>query len=172
MTPAPHDAASLRAAQAPFKELYREDPAQAIVPVSASASFAEPGITVTVPTWSEPVRAGLHHKAGGDPADACSGDMLLEALLGCVGVTLRSVLTAMSIDVRAATLTATGQFDMRGTLGVSRDVPVGVTDIEVVAELETDADDETLAKVGKLVDRYCVVSRSLAEPARIIVRRA
>src|SRR4029079_12865273 len=127
--------------QAPLKQRYRDDPASARAPMTAHAAFTDPGITCTVETWSGPVRAGLHPFTGGDGTDACSGDMLLQALLACAGVTMRSVATAMGIDIAGARLHATAMFDARGTLGMSRDVPIGVQEISIVAELETDADD-------------------------------
>jgi uncharacterized OsmC-like protein len=161
----------LRELQAPLKQRYRDDPATARTPLHASATFADDGITATVRTWSGAVRAGLHEATGGDGADACSGDMLLEAVLACAGVTLRSVATAMGIEIRGASLTAQGWFDARGTLGVSREAPVGVQDITVVAELDTDADDEQLAKLQTLTERYCVVAQSLAALPRLTVRR-
>jgi uncharacterized OsmC-like protein len=138
----------------------------------ASASFEEDGITATVQTWSGPVRAGLHEATGGSGTDACSGDMLLEAVLACAGVTLRSVAAALGVDVRGAQLAAQGWFDARGTLGVSRDAPVGVQGIQIVAELDTDADDEQLERLANLTERYCVVAQSLAEKPTLTVRRA
>ena len=166
------DATALRALQAPLKQRYRDDPESARTPVHAEASFEAPGITCTVTGWAGPVRAGLHPATGGDGSDACSGDMLLQALLACAGVTLRSVATAMNLDLGAARLRAEGVFDARGTLGVSRDVPVGCTGVRVVVEVETDAEDAALTRLAQLTERYCVVSRSLAEPARIEVIRA
>lgn len=168
------DATALRALQAPLKQKYRDDPASARVQVRAEGAFEaddEGVVTCTVQGWSGPVRAGLHPSTGGDGDDACSGDMLLEALVACAGVTLRSVATAMSLTVRSASLTATGTFDARGTLGVSREVPVGCQDVTVVARLDTDADDATLAKLGELTERYCVVGQSLREPVTIRIER-
>ena len=165
------DATALRAAQAPLKERYRDDPAAALVPLRAGGAYQDDGITCTVRTWAGPVRAGLHTATGGDGTDACSGDMLLEALVACAGVTLRSVATAMRLDVRSAQLHARGTFDARGTLGLSKEVPMGVTDIEIVAELDTDADDAALARLGELTERYCVVGRSLREPVPVTVVR-
>ncbi|MET0455654.1 MAG: OsmC family protein [Mycobacterium sp.] len=165
------DATTLRALQAPLKERYREDPASSRTPVGAEASFDTDGITALVQTWSGPTRAGLHPATGGDGNDACSGDMLLQALLACAGVTMRSVATAMGIDVTSAELRATGSFDARGTLGISRDVPIGVQEIGIVAELQTDADDATLAKLAELTERYCVVGQSLAQLPSITIRR-
>jgi uncharacterized OsmC-like protein len=166
------DAAALREMQAPIKQKYKDDPSAAMARLHAEGDFRDDGITATIETWSGPQRAGFHETTGGDGSDACSGDMLLQALLGCSGVTLRSVATAMSLDIRSATLTARGNMDARGTLGVSRDVPVGMTGIEVVAELDTDADDEKLATLAKLTERYCVVAQTLKEPPTFIVRRA
>lgn len=166
------DAAELRTAQAPLKARYREDPASAHTPLSASGSFADPGVTATVEGFAGPVRAGLHRATGGDGSDACSGDMLMEAVLACAGVTLRSVATSMGLSIRSAALSAEGSFDARGTLGLSREVPVGVGPITVTAVLDTDADDETLERLGAVTERYCVVGQSLKDPPTIVVRRA
>ncbi|MBB3082956.1 OsmC family protein [Geodermatophilus sabuli] len=166
------DAAALRDLQAPLKQRYRDDPEHARVPMHAEAEFSDPGITCTVQTWAGPVRAGLHPATGGDGSDACSGDMLLQALVACAGVTMRSVATAMGVEIRSARLSARGDMDARGTLGVSRDAPVGLAQITVDAELDTDADDATLAKLGQLTERYCVVAQTLARPPHLVVRRA
>jgi uncharacterized OsmC-like protein len=165
------DANALRALQAPLKERYRSDPLSAFTRLEAGASFETEGVTALVRTWSGPTRAGLHPATGGDGTDACSGDMLLEALLACAGVTMRSVATAMGIGIVDATLHATGAFDARGTLGTSRSVPIGVQDIEIVAELQTEADDATLVKLAELTERYCVVGQSLAQTPSIAIRR-
>jgi uncharacterized OsmC-like protein len=166
------DAADLRELQAPLKQKYRDDPDTARTPMTAQADFSAPGITTTVRTWAGDVRAGFHPATGGDGSDACTGDMLLQALLGCTGVTLRSVATAMGVRIGGARLAAAAVMDARGTLGVSRDVPVGLREITVDVELDTDADDRTLAKLGELTERYCVVAQTLAEPPRLTVRRA
>ncbi|HEU5265568.1 MAG TPA: OsmC family protein [Jatrophihabitans sp.] len=166
------DAAELREMQAPLKQRYRDDPDAARTPLRARADYRDPGLTCTVDGWAGPVRAGLHRATGGDGADACSGDMLLEALLACAGVTLHSVATAMNLTVRSAALRAEGVFDARGTLGVDRAVPVGVRDIVVTAELDTDADDAALDRLARSTERYCVVGQSLREPARFVVRRS
>jgi uncharacterized OsmC-like protein len=166
------DAAELRARQAPLKDKYRTEPRTATTPLGATATFADPGVTATVATWAGPVRAGLHSATGGDGSDACSGDMLLEAVLACAGVTLRSVATVMGVRVGSAVLTATGSFDARGTLGLDRDVPVGVGEITIQADLDTDADDATLERLGALAERYCVVGQSLRVPPAFVVRRA
>jgi uncharacterized OsmC-like protein len=165
------DAATLRELQAPLKQTYRDDPLTARTPLEAEATFEAKAVTATVQTWSGPTRAGLHPATGGDGSDACSGDMLLQALLACAGVTMRSVATAMGIDIAGAELKATGMFDARGTLGISRDVPVGVQEVGIVAELQTDADDATLAKLAELTERYCVVGQSLAQVPSIAIRR-
>ena len=166
------DAAALREMQAPIKRRYKDDPAAALAQLHAAGDFRDEGITSTIDTWSGPQRAGFHETTGGDGSDACSGDMLLQALLGCSGVTLRSVATAMGIEVRSAKLTATGEMDARGTLGVSRDVPVGMTGIQVLAELDTDADDAQLATLATLTERCCVVAQTLKDPPTMTVRRA
>lgn len=164
------DAVALRACQAPLKERYREDPSTAITAVTATGRIAE-GIAFDVDQFPGTTRAGLHAATGGDGSDACSGDMLMEALLGCAGVTLRSVATAMGLELRSATGAATGIFDARGTLGVDRSAPVGVQDVVITFEVDADADDVTLEKLAVAVDRYCVVGRSLAVPPRIEIRR-
>jgi uncharacterized OsmC-like protein len=125
-----------------------------------------------VQTWAGRARAGFHPFTGGDGSDACSGDMLLQALLACAGVTMRSVATAMGIEIRGGRLRADTEMDARGTLGVSREAPVGLGDIDVVAELDTDADDATLTKLAELTERYCVVAQTLAQPPHLTIRRA
>jgi uncharacterized OsmC-like protein len=165
------DAAGLRAVQAPLKQQYRDRPETALTPVSAQGAFSDPGVTATVDGFAGPVRAGLHRATGGDGSDACSGDLLVEAVLACAGVTLRSVATAMGLDVRGADLSATGVFDARGTLGVNRECPVGVTDIVVTVVLDSDASDPDLERLARATERYCVVGQSLAQPPRFVVRR-
>jgi uncharacterized OsmC-like protein len=165
------DGITLREIQAPLKARYRDEPGSARTPLHATGSFDAPGITCTVESWAGPVRAGLHPATGGDGNEACSGDMLLQALLACAGVTLRSVATALGIGIRGALLHAEGNFDARGTLGVSRDVPVGVQGITLIAELDTDADDHALNRLAELTERYCVVAQSLAEPPSISIQR-
>jgi uncharacterized OsmC-like protein len=165
------DAETLRAAQAPLKERYRAEPTSALIRIAAVAEFRDPGMTCTVESWAGPVRAGLHEAAGGVGADACSGDMLLEALLACAGVTLRSVATAMGLHLRAARLHADGCFDVRGTLGIDRQVPVGVQGVVVTAEVDCDCDDAALEKLARSTERYCVVGQSLRDPVRFQIRR-
>ena len=165
------DSTALRELQAPLKARYRDEPTSALTPLEATGAFDDPGVTCTVDGWAGPVRAGLHPATGGDGGDACSGDMLLQAVLAWAGVTMRSVATALGIDIRSARLRVEGQFDARGTLGVARDAPVGVHNVELLAELDTDADDEALARLATLTERYCVVAQSLAEPPSLRVRR-
>ncbi|WP_153397665.1 OsmC family protein [Ornithinicoccus halotolerans] len=165
------NAQQLREAQAPLREEYKADPDAARTLVRARGDFRDAGVTATVDGWAGPVRAGLHRATGGDGSDACSGDMLMDALAACAGVTLRSVATARGLTVRECRVSAEGIFDARGTLGVSREVPVGVTDVVVRFELDTDADDETLGALARATERYCVVGASLATPPTIEVRR-
>jgi uncharacterized OsmC-like protein len=165
------DLDTLRARQAPLKGRYREDALSARTPITATADWREPGITATVDGWAGPVRAGLHPATGGDGDDACSGDMFLQALLGCAGVTLRSVATAMRLELGAVTLRAEGYFDARGTLGLDRSVPVGMQDVVVTVEVHSDADDATLTRLGELTERYCVVAQSLREAPRFVIDR-
>ena len=165
------DRRELRARQVPLKQRYQDDPAAAAIPLRAHGSFAEPGITCTVDTWAGPVRAGLHTATGGDGSDACSADMLLQALVGCMGVTLRSVATAMRLDLGAVRLEAVGEYDARGTLGLNREAPVGVYGIKVTAIVEADASDAQLARLGELTEKYCMVGQSLQpRPSLVIVR--
>ena len=166
------DATDLRELQAPLKRKYRDDPPAAATPLRAEGDFSDAGITATVNGWAGPVRAGLHPATGGDGSDACSGDMLLQAVLACAGVTLRSVATALGIGIRRAELDAVASFDARGTLGVSREAPVGIRELVITAHLDTDAGEAELAKLGELTERYCVVGQSLAEIPRIVVTHA
>lgn len=166
------DATTLREQQAPLKQRYKDDPTSAATPLHSDGRAEGDGVTFSVDGWAGTVRAGLHEATGGDGDDACSGDMLLDAVLGCAGVTLRSVATSMGIEARSISGRATGSFDARGTLGIDREVPVGVTDLTLVFELDTDAEDATLAKLAQLTERYCVVAKSLATPPVIEVRRA
>lgn len=165
------DAAALRGVQAPLKERFGSDPNQARTRLLARGRVGDEGITCIVDGWSGPVRAGLHRATGGTGADACSGDMLLEALVACAGVTLRSVAIAMGLSLRSARVQAEGMFDARGALGVDRSVPVGVQDIVLTIELDTDADDEALKRLAHSTERYCVVGQSLRDRPRFVVRR-
>lgn len=164
--------AELRQLQAPLRERYTADPTTAVFPLRASADFRDDGITCTVDGFAGPVRAGLHPATGGDGSDACSGDMLLEALLACAGVTLRSVATAMDLRLGEVHAVAESTVDARGTLGVDREAPVGIGPTTVTFTIATDADDERLARLASSTERYCVVGASLREPPRVVVRRA
>ncbi len=166
------DATELRAAQAPLKSRYRADPDSAITPVHAAGDFRDPGVTATIDGFAGPVRAGLHRATGGDGTDACSGDLLLEALLACAGVTLRSVAAATGVEIGSGRLHAAGSFDARGTLGVDRGAPVGIGEVVLTLVVDTDADDDQLARLAVLTERYCVVGQSLKQPPVIVVRRA
>ena len=166
------DRQELRARQAPLKQRYQDNPAAAATPLRAHGSFADQGITCTVNTWAGPVRAGLHTATGGDGSDACSADMLLQALVGCMGVTLRSVATAMRLELGAVTLEAVGEYDARGTLGLSRGAPVGVYGVTVTATVETDASDAKLRRLAELTEKYCVVGQTLQPRPSLVVVRA
>jgi uncharacterized OsmC-like protein len=163
------DAAELRALQAPLKERYRDDPASALTPLAARGRISSPGVTFDVDQFAGTSRAGLHRATGGDGSDACSGDMLLEALLACAGVTLHSVATAMGLRLRSVAGEATGTFDARGTLGIDRSAPVGVQDVVVTFVVDSDADEGALERLAAATERYCVVGQSLARPPRIVV---
>ena len=165
------EATDLRAAQAPLKARYRTDPDAARTPLHASGDFRDEGITCTVDGWAGPVRSGLHRATGGDGSDACSGDLLLEALVACAGVTFRSVATAFGADVGEVTVSASGTFDARGTLGLDREVPVGIGRVDLTVEVAGAVDDATLEKLAVATERYCVVGQSLAVPPRFTVRR-
>lgn len=157
------DADTLRALQSPLKKKYRDDPETAVVTLRASGEATE-GISCKVETGRALVEAGLHPATGGDGTLACSGDMLLEALVACAGVTLRAVATAIGVPLRGASITAEGDLDFRGTLGVSKDVPVGFRDIRLRFDLDTDADEAQRANLVRLTERYCVVLQTLRRP--------
>jgi uncharacterized OsmC-like protein len=146
--------------QAPIKERYREDATQALITLQAAGSLGD-GVACSIETGRAMAEAGLHPAAGGDGTQLCSGDMLLEALVACAGVTLRAVATSIGVDVRGGRVTAEGDLDFRGTLAVDRDAPVGFTDIRLAFELDTDAGEEQLASLAKLTERYCVVWQTL-----------
>jgi len=157
----------LRALQAPVKARYREQPAAALVTLRARGTLDGDGITCKVQTARAIAEAGLHPATGGDGRSLCSGDMLLEALAACAGVTLRAVATALDIPVRGGTVTAEGDLDFRGTLGVSKETPVGFKAIRLQFDLDTDASAEQLANLLKLTERYCVVYQTLRMPNAI-----
>ena len=155
------DRDQLRAAQAPLKERYRDDPAAALVTLQATATLGE-GMTCSVATGRMLAEAGLHPAAGGDGMSLCSGDMLLEALAACAGVTLRAVAASLGLDVRAGTVRADGDLDFRGTLAVGKDTPVGFRSIGLSFDLDTDASDDELGTLVRLTERYCVVYQTIA----------
>jgi uncharacterized OsmC-like protein len=157
----------LRAIQAPLKARYRDEPDAAVVTLRAEAMLGE-GITCKVTTGRALAAAGLHPASGGSGAELCSGDMLLEALAACAGVTMRAVATAIGIPVEG-TVQAEGDLDFRGTLGVDRDAPVGFRRIRLRFRLESDADEEALEKLIALTERYCVVLQSLRGPSPVAV---
>jgi uncharacterized OsmC-like protein len=150
----------LRALQAPLKERYRDEPEAAHITLKADGTLGE-GVSCSVQTGRALAEAGLHPATGGDGSLLCSGDMLLEALVACAGVTLKAVATALGIQAEGR-VRAEGDLDFRGTLGVDREAPVGFSDIRLAFELDTDADDEQLAALLKLTERYCVVYQTLA----------
>ncbi len=157
----------LRALQALLKDRYRAEPATALATLRITGALDLPRLVCRIETGRGAItEAGLHPLAGGDGSFACSADMLLEALVGCAGVTLCAVATAMNIPILAGTMTAEGDLDFRGTLGVSRDAPVGFTAIRLLADLDTTADDALLGKLAQLTERYCVVAQSLNESAK------
>jgi uncharacterized OsmC-like protein len=167
------DRAELRALQKPLKERYREEPAAAFITLRADGQLDEAKIACKVETGRTIVEAGLHPATGGTGALACSGDMLLEALVACAGVTLRSVATSMELDV-AGTVHAEGDLDFRGTLGVDREAPVGFAAVRLRFDLASDASEEELAKLLELTERYCVVGQTITRgvPVEFSSRRA
>ncbi len=156
----------LRAMQAPLKEQYKQAPDAALITLKAHGKIGE-GITCKVETGRALAVAGLHPASGGDGLSLCSGDMLLEALVACAGVTLNAVATAIGVNLRDATVHAEGDLDFRGTLGVSREAPVGFRAIRLRFDLDTDATDEQIASLLKLTERYCVVLQTLKNPAQL-----
>ena len=155
------DADDLRQLQAPLKQRYRDDPKSALITLRAEGSLDGAGLTCSVETGRALVEAGLHPATGGDGASACSGDMLLEALVACAGVTLRAVATALGVRLEGGKVRAEGDLDFRGTLGVEREAPVGFRDIRLSFDLDCEAEPETLATLLKLTERYCVVYQTL-----------
>lgn len=160
----------LRAIQTPLKERYRAEPEAALITLRAQGRIGE-GVSCRIETGKALVTAGLHPATGGTGQAACSGDMLLEALVACAGVTLNAVATALGIELRDATLQAEGDLDFRGTLGLAKDVPVGFRAIRLQFTLDTDASEEQLATLLRLTERYCVVYQTLANPPVLAVTR-
>ena len=162
------NADELKAMQAPIKDRYRNDPAAAVVTLKAEGRMGE-GIACRVDTGRALVEAGLHPATGGSGQQACSGDMLLEALVACAGVTLKAVATALQVDLRDAVVRAEGDLDFRGTLGVAKDAPVGFREIRLRFDLDTDASPEQKKKLVELTERYCVVLQTIRNtpPVRV-----
>jgi uncharacterized OsmC-like protein len=163
------NADQLRAAQAPLKQRYREAPDTALVPARAEASLDPGDVACSVAGWHTEIRAGLHPATGGDGTLACSADMLLQALAACAGVTLRAVATAMGVTIRSGRVVAEGHWDARGTLGVDRAAPVGLTDIALSFEIDSDADAAKLERMIATTERYCVILQTLRSPPHISV---
>jgi uncharacterized OsmC-like protein len=163
------DRQTLRAMQAPLRDRYAEDPTSAWTALHAQGDFSDDGITCTVAGYAGPVRAGLHPSTGGTGDDACSGDMLMEALAACAGVTARSVATAMGLELGSVEVHADSHFDARGTLGIDRSVPVGVGESTVTIKVAADLDEATATRLATSTERYCVVGQSLATPPTVVV---
>lgn len=163
------DANELRGLQAPLKKQYREQPETARTPARAEAVLDPNRVACRVRSWSGETSAGLHRATGGDGNLACSADMLLEALVACAGVTISAVATAMGVKLRAGRVIAEGRWDARGTLGVDREAPVGLTDIALTFELDTDADAASVQRLVEMSERFCVIYQTLRAPPRLSV---
>ncbi|PPQ39173.1 Uncharacterized OsmC-related protein [Rhodoblastus acidophilus] len=161
------DAEHLRALQAPLKEKYRTDAQSALVTLHAQGDVSGDGLACKVQTSRALIEAGLHPATGGTGVQACSGDMLLEALVACAGVTLKAVATALDFKLKGGAVRAEGDLDFRGTLGVAKDAPVGFVAIRLLFDLETDEPQERIDALTKLTERYCVVFQTLAKPPQI-----
>ena len=166
----PMNTEELRSLQAPLKKKYQDSPEQAVVTLRAEGRVGE-GISCRVETGRALVEAGLHPATGGDGSQACSGDMLLQALAACAGVTLRAVATAFGVEIRDGKVVVEGDLDFRGTLGVSKDCPVGFREIRLRFELDSDAGEELLNKIVAVTERYCVVLQTLRNAPPVIVSR-
>jgi uncharacterized OsmC-like protein len=164
-------AEELRSLQAPLKERYRERPEVALVTLKAEGRIGE-GVSCKVQTGKELIEAGLHPATGGDGLLACSGDMLLEALVACAGVTLAAVATAIGVEIEGGTVRVEGDLDFRGTLGVSKEAPVGFQHIRLHFDVETDAPEEQLATLIRLTERYCVVYQTIHQATEINTLRS
>ena len=163
------DAAELRALQAPIKERYKSDPAAAVITLKAKGSIESEGLTCKVETGRALAVAGLHPASGGSGLELCSGDMLLEALVACAGVTLRSVATAIEVPLKSGNVIAEGDLDFRGTLGVDKEAPVGFAEIRLRFEIATDAAKDKLDLLQKLTERYCVVYQTIRNGPQVSV---
>ena len=163
------DGDELRALQAPLKEKYKADQKSAVVTLKAQGDLSGEGLACKVSTSRALIEAGLHPATGGSGLQACSGDMLLEALVACAGVTLKAVATALDFKLAGGAVRAEGDLDFRGTLGVAKDAAVGFTDIRLVFDLDTDEPQERIDSLTRLTERYCVVFQTLAKPPKIIL---
>jgi uncharacterized OsmC-like protein len=163
------DAAALRAIQAPIKERYKADPKSAVITLKAKGSIDHEGIACKVETGRALAVAGLHLATGGSGLELCSGDMLLEALVACAGVTLKSVATAIEADLKSGRVSAEGDLDFRGTLGVDKEAPVGFAEIRLRFDVETDAPQDKLDLLLKLTERYCVVYQTIKNGPKVSV---
>ena len=163
------DSTALRAVQQPLKEAYRQDPREAVVTLRADGELGAEEISCSVATGQALTKAGLHPATGGDGLLACSGDMLLQALVACAGVTLRAVATSLQIPVAGGAVSAEGDLDFRGTLAVSKDAPVGFKSVRLTFDLDTEASAEELQTLIRLTERYCVVYRTLAHPPELAI---
>jgi uncharacterized OsmC-like protein len=161
------NANELRALQAPLKQRYREAPDAARVTARAECRLDPDDVACSIPAWHGEVSAGLHPATGGDGRLACSADMLLEALVACAGVTLRAVATAMSVPIRGGRIIAEGVWDARGTLGIDKAAPVGLTEIGLRFEIDTDADPAVLDRMVQTTERYCVILQTLRTPPKV-----
>lgn len=166
------DGTELRAMQAPIKERYKSDPGAALITLKAKGTLDAPGIACKLETGRAMAIAGLHPATGGSGMELCSGDMLLEALVACAGVTVKAVATALDIPLRAGVVSAEGDLDFRGTLGVAKDAPVGFAQIRLRFDLDTDAVQDKLDQLLKLTERYCVVYQTIKSGPRVDVRMA
>ena len=161
------NAAELRNLQAPLKEKYKSAPGAALITLKAQGELDALGIACKVDTGRAIVEAGLHPATGGDGSQACSGDMLLEALVACAGVTLKAVATALGVEIKRGVVRAEGDLDFRGTLGVDKEAPVGFRDIRLFFDLDTDADAEQRSTLKRLTERYCVIYQTLKRPPTV-----
>ena len=161
------DANALRAMQAPYKDKYKNDPNAAVITLKAHGTLDESKIACKVETGRALAVAGLHPATGGSGAELCSGDMLLEALVACAGVTLKAVATALAIPLKSGTVRAEGDLDFRGTLGVDKEAPVGFREIRLSFDIDTDATEEQIASLIKLTERYCVIFQTLNKPPQL-----
>jgi uncharacterized OsmC-like protein len=163
------NAEQLRALQAPLKQQYREQPETALVRARAEAWLDPDNIACAIPSWHGETKAGLHKATGGSGDLACSADLVLEALVACAGVTLRAVATASGVTLRSGRVIAEGSWDARGTLGIDRQAPIGLTDISLRFEIDSDAEPAQLDRLIKTTERYCVILQTLRNPPQITV---